>query len=262
MRHHFPPVLTLLIIVFTGCSGISTAPISAPSAGSMKFENTVVSLTFDDGDADNYEIRPVLAQNNLRATFYVVTGFIGTQGYMTEAQLRDLYADGHEIGAHSLNHTKLTEVRGADLRREVCQSRLDLLALGFDAVSFAYPYGYFDEQARQTVIDCGYNSARTVIDGPDAIPPADPYTIKAMPYIVKDTRLPKMQRYVTQVNDAGGGWVIFVFHHVCAGCDQYAIDPGTFAEFAGWLGSQQEHGLIIKTIGEVVGGQVKPGVEP
>jgi len=222
-----------------------------------------VSLTFDDGDADNYSVRSILAENNLHATFYIVSGFTDSNGYMTSDQLRDLYSDGNEIGGHTSNHTKLSEVRGADLKREVCQDRLNLLAYGFEVTSFAYPYGYFDEEAKQAVRDCGYNSARIVTDGPDRVPPEDAYALQAMPYIVKDTDFPKMFRYVTFVENEGGGWAIFIFHHVCNGCDEYAVDLDTFTNFANWLGYQQKaNGLVIKTIDDVVGGELKPGVVP
>jgi peptidoglycan/xylan/chitin deacetylase (PgdA/CDA1 family) len=257
-----PRLLALLIILAIVIAGCSNSPANAPGTDQLTFKNTVVSLTFDDGDADNYAVRPILAENNLRATFYIVSGFTGTDGYMTAEQLRDLYEDGHEIGGHTISHVKLTEVRGADLRREICQNRLDLMALGFDVVSFAYPFGHYDEEAKQVVKDCGFNNARIVTGGPDSVPPGDVYALQAMPYIVKNTRVAKIQRYVTQVEDAGGGWVILVFHHVCDKCDQYAIDLPSFTEFAGWLKEQQGNGLVIKTVGEVIGGEVKAGVEP
>ncbi len=238
-------LLILLSIVLTSCT-------SAPknSAPAITFKNTVVSLTFDDGDADNYAVRSVLAENNLRATFYVVSGFTGTNGYMTEDQLRDLYNDGNEIGGHTLSHTNVPDLNGADLEREICQDRTNLLAHGFEVTSFAYPYGHYDEKSKQMVMDCGYKNARGVSGGPDMIPPVDMYVLNAMPYIVKDTRFPKMTRYVTEVENDGGGWVIFVFHHVCDGCNEYAIKYDVFNQFAKWLGEQQANGLIVKTMSE------------
>jgi peptidoglycan/xylan/chitin deacetylase (PgdA/CDA1 family) len=252
----------LLLVLFSALTACGPVIAPGPTQPRARFDDTVVSLTFDDGDADNFAIRSVLAQNQLQATWYIVSGFIDTPGYMTEAQLRELYQAGHEIGGHSLNHTKLTEVRGAKLRGEVCQDRLNLLALGFRAASFAYPYGHYDGEAQQTVKECGYNSARIVTGGPDTIPPEDPFAFRAMPYVVTDVRLPKMQRYVSQVAEAGGGWVIFVFHHICDDCDQYSIERETFAAFADWLGAQRANGLVVKTIGDVMGGALQPGVEP
>ena len=243
--------LTLLLIILAGCNSAPSTPASTKE--DITFKNTVVSLTFDDGDADNYVVRSMLAENNLHATFYIVSGITNSNGYMTDNQLRDLYNDGNEIGGHTLSHSNLPDVRGADLNREVCQDRSNLLAYGFEVTSFAYPYGHFDDAAKQAVMDCGYSNARGVSGGPDMIPPADAYDLQAMPYIVSDTRFPKMTRYVTEVENDGGGWVIFVFHHVCDGCDQYAIKPETFSKFVQWLGKQQSHGLVIKTMGEVMG---------
>jgi peptidoglycan/xylan/chitin deacetylase (PgdA/CDA1 family) len=245
--------LALLLILLAGCNSAPITPASTKK--DITFKNTVVSLTFDDGDADNYSVRSTLTENNLHATFYIVSGFTNSNGYMTDEQLRDLYNDGNEIGGHTLNHQNLVDVRGADLKREVCQDRSNLVADGFKATSFAYPFGYYDNEAKQAVMDCGYGNARGVSGGPETIQPADAYGLRAMPYIVSDTRLPKMIRYVTEVENNGGGWIIFVFHHVCDGCDQYSIKPQTFSEFAQWLGGQQSNGLVVKTVGEVMGGK-------
>ncbi len=204
-----------------------------PVKGGITFKNTVVSLTFDDGDADNYSVRSILTENNLHATFYIVSGFTNSNGYMSDDQLLDLYNDGNEIGGHTLNHAKLTSDLDAEQKkREVCQDRSNLLAYGFEVTSFAYPYGYYDDEAKQIVQDCGYNNARIVSGGPEVLHPTDAYTLHAMPYIVSDTNFAKMSRYVVEVENSGGGWAIFVFHHVCDGCDQYAVDLDTFTKFA------------------------------
>lgn len=100
-----------------------------------------MSLTFDDGDADNYDVRPILADNDLQATFFI-SGF-------TEDNDDNL------------------------IKSEICRDRSNLLAYGFEVTSFAYPYGYYDERAKQAVCDCGYNNARIVTGGPEVIPPGD-----------------------------------------------------------------------------------------
>jgi peptidoglycan/xylan/chitin deacetylase (PgdA/CDA1 family) len=254
----------LFFFLLAGCASTQEpeATSSTPTKESIYYSNTIVTLTFDDGDADNYMIRSVLAENSLHATFYVVSGLTGTEGFMTEEELRGLYEDGNEIGGHTLSHTKLSEVRGDELKDEICQDRSNLSAHGFEVTSFAYPFGFWDEESRQAVIDCGYNNARTVAGGPETFPIEDAFTLKAMPYIVQDTSFSKMFRYVEGVERNGGGWAIFVFHHVCDGCDQYAVSYDTFSKFANWLGHQQEaNGLKVQTIDEVIGGDVQPVVK-
>jgi peptidoglycan/xylan/chitin deacetylase (PgdA/CDA1 family) len=250
--------LLLMLLFLVDCSSTPTIKVNEPA----EYKNTTVSLTFDDGDADNYQVRSVLKDNDLRATFYIISGFTGTNSYMTADELRGLYADGNEIGGHTVSHLNLTTVNGAELKYEVCQNRLALLDYGFDVRSFAYPYGHYDEEARQAVMDCGYNSARIVTSGPESIPPSDAYALQAFPYVVKDTLVKKMANYIIETEKNGGGWVIFTFHHVCDKCDQYATTPERFSQFAQWLGEQQKKGLVVKTIGEVIGGELKPGVEP
>ncbi|MFN8414518.1 MAG: polysaccharide deacetylase family protein [Anaerolineales bacterium] len=102
-----PKLLTIFILFLFGCSNtaVPATPNSTPTKKSIYFYNTTVSLTFDDGDADNYIIRSALAENQLHATFYVVSGFTGTEGFMTEEQLRGLYADGNEIGGQQIRTT-------------------------------------------------------------------------------------------------------------------------------------------------------------
>ena len=249
-------LFVLFFIALSGCINVPvTQQISETPQKVTTFKNTVVSLTFDDGAADNYDVRSILAQNNLHATFYVVSGFTGMDGYMTEEQLRGLYEDGNEIGGHSLDHVNLSETSGDDLIKEICQDRTNLMDYGFSVTSFAYPFGHYDEEARQTVIDCGYDNARGVSGGPEAIPPADKYALRAMPYIVSDTSVSKMMRYITSVEQEGGGWAIFVFHRVCDGCSQYAIGLDTFSKFAARITDQKQIGLVIKTIDEVISGQ-------
>jgi peptidoglycan/xylan/chitin deacetylase (PgdA/CDA1 family) len=244
--------LALPFMILAGCIHTPAVPAPTQAAENSTFKNTMVSLTFDDGDADNYSVRSILAENNLHATFYVVSGFTNSNGYMSDDQLRDLYNDGNEIGGHTLSHVKLSDVRGEELKREVCQDRSNLVAYGFEVISFAYPFGHYDDEASQVVRDCGYGNARGVSDGPEVLPPVNGYGLRAMPYIVSDTRLSKMMRYVTEVENNGGGWAIFVFHHVCDGCDPYAIKPGVFTKFAQWLNEQRSNGLKVKTVGEVM----------
>ena len=248
-------------------AGCAAAPTPQPKPtldkANIDFSNTLISLTFDDGDADNYLIRSALKDNGLRATFYVVSGLTGSDGYMTVDQLHDLYQDGNEIGGHTLTHSSLSDVRGDALKKEVCQDRLNLLNMGFDVTSFAYPFGYYDDEAIKTVKLCGYNNARIVTDGPQEMPVADPYKLEAMPYIVQDTSFNKMASYVKEISADGGGWMIFVFHHVCNGCDEYAVDYDTFVQFAEWIGYRQQNaGLKVETIAEIIGGEVQPGVSP
>ena len=131
---------------------------------------TVVTIGFDDGNADQYTARAILSAHNMHGTFFVNTGVVGDSTHLSWTQLSDLYADGNEIAGHTLTHTNLKKLKTAALRQQVCSDRVNLFNHGFQPVSFAYPFGSYDSAAVQTVKDCGYNSARTVSQGPDSIP--------------------------------------------------------------------------------------------
>lgn len=246
-----------MALLLGACSSIANAPpTNTPARVSRP---TIVSLTFDDGDDDNFTIGPLLKANSLRATFYVSSGLVGSKGYMTWDQLKILQDDGNEIGGHALTHTSVRGLDAEALKRQICDDRTNLLDRGFKAVSFAYPFGSYDENAKKMAKDCGYAGARAVRGGPDTIPPTDLYAIMGLPYIVDDTRLGKIERYVIETRRNGEGWVILIFHHVCDSCDYFSVKPDVINGFIPWLAGQQSKGNVkVMTIGEVILGNVSP----
>jgi peptidoglycan/xylan/chitin deacetylase (PgdA/CDA1 family) len=231
----------------------STPASPTPTQTSGKPQATLVSLTFDDGNADNFASAAVLKQYGLHATFYIPSGLVGNKGFMTWDQLQSLQNDGNEIGGHTLDHLKLGGLDPATLRHEICDDRRNLMDHGFDPVSFAYPFGNYDQQVRQMVMDCGYSDARTIRGGPENTSPSDPYALLAFPYVVADTSLDKLERYVGGTRKEGGGWVIFIFHHVCDSCDYYSVKLDVMNKYISWLAEQQSYGHIkVETVGQVV----------
>jgi peptidoglycan/xylan/chitin deacetylase (PgdA/CDA1 family) len=206
----------------------------------------VVSLTFDDEFADQVPARDELAARGMHATFFVNSGTVGAPGRLTWEQLQSFAAAGDEIGGHTIDHVNLK--RAPDARHQVCDDRAALVAHGFDPVSFAYPYGAFDRGIQALVRSCGYESARTTLQiGPaETIPPRDPYAVAMAPAVRSTTTLADLQRYVNAAH--GSGWVVLLFHHVCDGCDSYAIDPGTLTAFLDWLAPR----ATIRTVHDVV----------
>src|SRR6266536_2385061 len=123
-----------------------------------------------------------------------------------------LFDAGNEIAGHTLHHVDLKPLTTAEARQEVCTDRNNLLAEGFPATSFAYPFGSFDSGTELVVHDCGYNSGRGVSgvtkNGPyaETIPPLDPYATRTPPNPKKATKLSTLELYVQNAEANGGGW--------------------------------------------------------
>jgi peptidoglycan/xylan/chitin deacetylase (PgdA/CDA1 family)/archaellum component FlaF (FlaF/FlaG flagellin family) len=256
--------LSLLAAVVVAQSSLLASAARAAATG------TVISLTFDDSDADQYTTAlPILQQYGMHATFYVITGYVGVNsGYLTQPQLQDMYNAGNEIAGHTVLHPDLTQINTDEATREICQSRSTLLGWGFPVTDFAYPYGAYNSAVEGIAQQCGYNSARAdfSLQSPagcqgcglaDTIPPADPYAIPA-PQSVQDTwSLSDVESLVTQAESVGG-WMPIIFHHVCDNaCDPYSITPANFSAFLAWLQTQP---VSVQTVNQVIGGSVNPPV--
>src|SRR5215472_1833299 len=227
---------------------------------------TVVTIQFDDGNADVYQALTLLNAHNMHATFYVNTSFIGDSTHMSWSQLQSLFAAGNDIGGHTLTHANLKHLKYADAHYQVCQDRDNLLANGLQPTSFAYPFGSFDSGTEQIVAACGYNSGRGVSGVDDrkvfaeTIPPADAYATRTPPNPKQGTTVATIERYVTAAEQHGGGWVQLVFHHICNSCDAYSITLSNFTALLDWLQPRAATGTITETTAQVIGGPVKPPV--
>ncbi len=87
-----------------------------------------VILTFDDGHVSNHRLGlPVLQAAGASADFFVNPAQVGTPGYVTWAELREMSEAGMSIQSHGLDHGHyLTELSPPRLREELRASRLEI----------------------------------------------------------------------------------------------------------------------------------------
>ena len=112
-------------------------------SGSVPLPEKTVLLSFDDGYADNYNYAyPVLREEKVPGTFFVVSGTIGKTNRMTADQLREMQSNGMKIGSHTVNHEKLTDMSPEQIDFELGKSK-ELLEkiLKKPVCALAYPTG-------------------------------------------------------------------------------------------------------------------------
>jgi len=63
-----------------GTTQWDTAHWDDAGSAAIRPPSTAVTLTFDDGDADEMTAARVLRQHGLAATFYIITGAVGPWG--------------------------------------------------------------------------------------------------------------------------------------------------------------------------------------
>jgi peptidoglycan/xylan/chitin deacetylase (PgdA/CDA1 family) len=234
---------------------MQSQPINVSSA-------LVVSLSFDDGIATQYQVRSWLASHGMHATFFINSDNVGANSYyMTWPQIHDIASDGNEIGGHTLDHLDLTSLSTADATHQVCDDRTNLINQGFQVSSFAYPFSKSNATVIGIVQQCGYSVARLIgglndpSDCPNCpyaenIPPANAYQVQTPEWFARPWTLADLQGWITQAETHGGGWVPLVFHDICDGCANGSISASDLQAFLDWL--QTRPNDVVETIRQVV----------
>jgi peptidoglycan/xylan/chitin deacetylase (PgdA/CDA1 family) len=169
-----------------------------------------VSITFDDGFESAYtKALPILDKAGIKGTWYIITKSLGETGYMTAEQVKALAADGQEIGGHTRTHPHLATLTFEQQENEIAGSRQDLLALGIDPKSFAYPYGEHNDDTLAAVQAAGFTSARTTDQN---LSGRNRYLLQGYS-IGAGTTFEVIQHAIAHA-ESRGGWLILTFHRI------------------------------------------------
>ena len=119
-----------------------------------------VCITFDDGcETDLIAAAPALREFGVNATFYLTTGFLGTPGYLTAKQVRDLDAQGFEIGCHSMTHPYLSDLSEPELKREIADAKFQIEQIvGHSIEHFSCPGGRFNRRTLEIARRAGFRT--------------------------------------------------------------------------------------------------------
>ena len=197
------------------CILISLLVISA-RAKDQKPERIVV-LTFDDSVANHATfVAPLLKKHGFGATFFITEGFgfaKDKKHYLTWEQIKQLHADGFEIGNHTRRHASVARQKPEALEADIIYIEEQCKKHGLPRpISFCYP-GYTTSKACVKILrKRGYRYART--GGTRAYDPEkdDPLL---MPQAFDGKPKSTLEQFKEAVAKAGNGKIaVMTFHGV------------------------------------------------
>ncbi|MFT5466368.1 MAG: peptidoglycan/xylan/chitin deacetylase (PgdA/CDA1 family) [Verrucomicrobiales bacterium] len=141
--------------------------------GEKMIPEKCVVITMDDGWVGVYNLAfPVLKEFGYPFSIYLYKEYVNRGGRsMTYEQIREMMANGCEVGSHSVSHDFMARTKGrsaeqheAWLREELGESLRFLREhFGEDVLPvFVYPYGNYNDQVLELAEEYGYELGLTV----------------------------------------------------------------------------------------------------
>jgi peptidoglycan/xylan/chitin deacetylase (PgdA/CDA1 family) len=139
--------------------------------GGQQFLRNVVVIQFDDGYEDDYKYAyPILKKYGYPAIIFLISDKIGTPGFLTWDQIREMEKDDISFGAHTRHHVYLPLADPLEAQYEIAGSKKvieDHLGHGIDY--FSYPVGGFTEDIKHLVKEVGFKAAVSTNRGKDRL---------------------------------------------------------------------------------------------
>lgn len=159
----------------------------------LEYGRKYLMITADDGYRDNLtRMLPLLEKYDMKAVIFIVSNETHNRwdtestsdpdvraDLLSAKEIKSLVASGRvEIGGHTLSHPRLDELSPEAQRREIGENKAQLEnTTGQPVISFAYPYGNINENAKSEVISAGYRFAVATDSGPRQMH-TDPFQIR------------------------------------------------------------------------------------
>jgi peptidoglycan/xylan/chitin deacetylase (PgdA/CDA1 family) len=159
--------------------------------GKLTLPDNPILLTFDDGFKDNYvNALPLLQKYNMTGDFAIITSVLGSGEYMSWDNLKEMKNAGMGIASHTYSHctsalknskkgyqesvVEATEkpcakfaiqekLTTGQIKFEFGESKKQLESnLGIKVSHLVYPFGFYNQQAKDIAKSLGYSFATTV----------------------------------------------------------------------------------------------------
>ena len=119
--------------------------------------NGQFQIAFDDGFRGVYDNKELFLSRGIYPTIFVANNLVGKEGYMDEAQLKELSSIGFNIQSHSVSHCDLSKLGREQLIYELSGSKHYLEELlGKEINSICCPMGLYNDMVIQEAQKLGY----------------------------------------------------------------------------------------------------------
>jgi peptidoglycan/xylan/chitin deacetylase (PgdA/CDA1 family) len=114
-------------------------------------------LTFDDGGAGALEAARALARRRWRGHFFIVPTLVGTPGFLSWGEVREIAAMGHVIGSHSHTHPPRISACSEQEQRDEWRRSTEAIAerTGAAVTVASVPGGYASRPVAQAAAAAG-----------------------------------------------------------------------------------------------------------
>lgn len=137
---------SLILLIFC------TTAYANPDVRSIRTQEKVLALTFDDGPTSPYtdEVLQILDKHHVKATFFVM----GVHAKSNIPLLKKMVAAGHEIGNHSMYHDKESKKTAEMLMKELPQVDKIIRQSGYTGeIMFRSPFGLTSDTLRTVLTE-------------------------------------------------------------------------------------------------------------
>ena len=159
-----------VILIFTLVSSPAVVGVSASRRSlpvySVERDGKYASLTFDAawGNEDTEALIDILTRYGVRATFFVVGGWVDKY----PESVRALADSGMEVMNHSDTHAHFASLSSAEIEADInsCSDKIEAIT-GVRPTLFRCPYGEYDDEGIDTVRAMGVTPVQWDVDSLD-----------------------------------------------------------------------------------------------
>lgn len=131
---------------------------------SHHIDKDYVQLSFDDGGVSFYTlIMPIIEKYRFKGYFYIATKYIGQEGFLTEAMIKEMADRGHIIGGHSHTHRqRMNDLPYNELKEDwgTCLKKLSEI-IGNTCTIASLPNGFTSDTIIQVLKELGVKTLYT-----------------------------------------------------------------------------------------------------